>query len=684
MNYWNPYGRLCPAARRNKPSERRLRAGLPVPLFLLALAAHAAPNLMPLPASMSLGAGHLTIDSSFRIAAGGFSDARLQSAIDRTQARIFRQLGFATIAPKRATLTIDCRAPGPAWPALGEDESFVLDVTAAGARIAAATVTGALRGMETFVQLIEPGFQVPAVHIEDHPRFPWRGLMLDVSRHWMPVAVVKRNLDAMAAVKLNVFHWHLADDQGFRVESRLFPKLQQLGSDGNFYTQDEIRQVVAYARDRGIRVVPEFDIPGHTSAWFAGYPELASAPGPFHIERSWGIFQPTMNPASEETYRFLDALIGEIAALFPDPFFHIGGDEVDDTEWKNSPEIQAFARTHNLATSRDLHAYFNHRLQDILRRHGKTMIGWDEVLAPGLAQDTVIQSWRGQESLAEASRKGYRGVLSFGYYLDYLLPASAHYAVDPLSGAAAALGAAEAARILGGEACMWSEYVSPETVDSRIWPRMAAIAERLWSPREVTDVNSMYARMEAVSRELDWVGLRHRVNYEPMLERIGGDAAELRVLADACQATGIEVRRDARKYTSLVDFNRFVDAVPPESESVRHLELAAKTLSPGDIADLRAAFRQWSELRGGFPDYLEPLARNLAATGALGLEAVDLLENHRPASEKWISDRSKALDSMEKPGAEVVLAAVRPVRVLLDTLARRNGGRTRDGGPHRD
>ncbi len=199
------------------------------------------------------------------------------------------------------------------------------------------------------MQLIGSDFQAPAVHIEDHPRFPWRGLMMDVSRHWMPVDVVKRNLDAMAAVKLNVFHWHLSDDQGFRVESKRFPKLQELGSDGNFYTQDEIRQVVEYARARAIRVVPEFDIPGHTTSWFVGYPELASAPGPYKIERTWGIFQPTMNPAREETYQFLDAFIGEMAALFPDPYFHIGGDEVEETQWKQSASIQAFAREHQLA-----------------------------------------------------------------------------------------------------------------------------------------------------------------------------------------------------------------------------------------------------------------------------------------------------------------------------------------------
>ncbi len=554
----------------------RLLPVLAAPLFLMV--AHAAPSLMPLPAKMTVNSGHLTIDSSFQIAAAGYRDAMLDAAMRRTEARIFRQFGLATAAPKRTALTIDCRE------AAGTDESYVLDVAPTGARLTSPTVTGALRGMETFVQLIGSDFQAPSVHIEDHPRFPWRGLMMDVSRHWMPVDVVKRNLDAMAAVKLNVFHWHLSDDQGFRVESKRFPKLQELGSDGNFYTQDEIRQVVEYAHARAIRVVPEFDIPGHTTSWFVGYPELASAPGPYKIERTWGIFQPTMNPAREETYQFLDAFIGEMAALFPDPYFHIGGDEVEETQWKQSASIQAFAREHQLATSRDLHGYFNQRLQKIVKAHGKTMIGWDEVLAPGLAGDTVIQSWRGQEALAQASKKGYRGILSFGYYLDHLKPASFHYAVDPLPAGA------DDPHILGGEACMWAEYVSAETVDSRIWPRMAAIAERLWSPREVTDVPSMYARMEAVSRSLDWVGLQHRANYQPMLERLGGGAA-LRTLADASEATGIEIRRDARKYTSLVDLNRFPDAVRPQSEWVRHLELAAAKFAPADIAELARRVR---------------------------------------------------------------------------------------------
>lgn len=658
-------------------------------------AAHAAPpNLMPLPAKWSAAPGGLAIDSRFRAAATGYTDARLEHALARFVARISRQTGVAiTGAPGgRTALTVECRERGPEYPTVGEDEAYRLDISADGARLQAATVTGALRGLETFAQSIAPGaegFAAAALHIEDRPRFPWRGLMLDVSRHWMPVEVVERNLDAMAAVKLNVFHWHLSDDQGFRVESTRHPRLQQFGSDGNFYTQAQIRGVVEYARERGIRVIPEFDMPGHATSWLVGYPEVASAPGPFRIERAWGIFQPTLDPTREETYAFLDDFIGEMAALFPDPYFHIGGDEVEETEWKESAAIQAFERVHNLPDSRDLHGYFNRRLQEILKKHGKTMIGWDEVLAPGLAPGTVIQSWRGQASLADAARKGYRGILSFGYYLDHLKPASFHYAMDPLDGAAGQLDREQTARILGGEACMWSEYVSAETLDSRIWPRLAAIAERLWSPREATDVDSMYARMTAVSRVLDAAGVRHRANYAPMLERLagGGPVEAVRILADASEALGIEGRRGARKYTSLVDLNRFVDAVRPESESIRTVEAAAARVAagqaagPADRAELCVTLRAWAENDARLEPLAEgnallaelrPISRRLSALGSMGLRAVEYLESGQAAPEGWLEQQNQALAALEKPGAEVTLAAVRPVRLLLEALTRRS------------
>src|ERR1019366_8924567 len=508
---------------------------------LISFAFAAAPALMPLPVTVRPATGKLTLDGTFKAALVSAPDVRLDAAIRRFVSRLSRQTGIPMLGLKDAApkLRVECSSAGNDYPTLGEDESYTLDVTSERALLKAPTRAGALHGLETFGQLVtlaQDGFEVAAVHIEDNPRFPWRGLMLDSARHWMPLEVVKRNLDAMAAVKLNVFHWHLSEDQGFRVESKKYPKLQELGSDGHYYTQDQIRDIVTYARDRAIRVIPEFDMPGHTGAWFPGYPELAAAPGPFTIGKNYGIFDPVMDPTKESTYTFLDGFIGEMAQLFPDPYYHIGGDEVRATEWNASPTIQAFAKAHGLANAAAIQVYFNQRLLKIVQKYGKTMVGWDEILVPGLPTDAVIQSWRGQKSLSEAASKGYRGILSWGYYLDHLSPASLHYAVDPLGGPdAASLTAEQASRIMGGEACMWAEMVGPETVDSRIWPRTAAIAERLWSAEGTKDVDAMYVRLEAVNRNLEFTGAMHRAYYQPMLDRIAGSqpVGPLRVLAEA-------------------------------------------------------------------------------------------------------------------------------------------------------
>jgi hexosaminidase len=648
---------------------------------LLSVARAAPLPLMPMPRQAAQAQGELKIDSSFSVATNGYSDFRLGAAVKRFLARVERQTGQSLTKADEATLLIECRERGSDYPALGEDESYELDVSNTAASLRARTVIGVLRGLETFSQLIGPGRQgwrVPAVHIEDQPRFAWRGLMLDVSRHWMPVAVVERNLDGMAAVKLNVFHWHLSDDQGFRVESKRYPRLHLNGSDGHYYSQAEVREVVAYARVRGIRVVPEFDMPGHTTSWFVGYPELAGAPGPYGIERKWGIFQPAMDPSREETYAFLDGLIGEMAALFPDPYFHIGGDEVEGAQWKNSPSIQAFARSHGLAGQSGIHAYFNSRVGKLLKKHGKIMIGWDEVLADGLPPDTVIQSWRGQASLAEAAAKGYRSVLSFGYYLDHLQPAGFHYANDPFDGKVRDLPPDQAARILGGEACMWSEYVSAETVDSRIWPRMAAIAERFWSPREIRDPASMYERLPAISRWLEWSGLQHRSGPRLMLGRIAGGMPEepLQILAGASEALGIEGRRDANRYTSLIPLNRFVDAVPPESELSKRLENDVDRLRSDAAAEaeLRSTFTAWAGLEKRIQPAAEgnsliaellPRVHDLSSLGDIALRALQFVVSGESTPAGWFSQANAELDRIEKPAAEVKLAGVRPVRALL-------------------
>src|SRR4051812_11968428 len=459
-------------------------------------------NIMPLPAHYQIGSGELPITQSFSVSLSGYDEPRLHRAMDRLTQRVFRQTGipvhYGSADTERPALVIHVDHASDKVQKLGEDESYRLEVTPQGAKLNAPTPLGALRGMETFLQLISAtanGFAAPAVTIDDKPRFLWRGTMIDPCRHWMPPEVIRRTLDGMAAVKMNVLHWHLSEYQGFRIESKKFPKLHQMGSDGLYYTQAEVKEITEYARDRGIRVVPEFDMPGHATSWFVGYPELASGPGPYEITRDWGIFDPAMDPTRDSTYKFLDKFIGEMAALFPDEYFHIGGDEVNGKQWAGNAKIQEFMKAHNLKDNHDLQTYFTERVQKIVAKHHKKMIGWDEVLHPDLPKDIVVQSWRGQKSLAEAARQGYRGLLSFGYYLDLVKHADYHYSVDPMSDEAASLTPEQAARILGGESCMWAEWISPETIDSRIWPRNAAIAERLWSPQNVTDTASMYARL---------------------------------------------------------------------------------------------------------------------------------------------------------------------------------------------
>src|SRR3989441_1125000 len=398
------------------------------------------PNLMPLPASFQLGTESLPVDGTFSLALVGHSEPRLERAAQRFLRHLSRQTGIPMNTKPgdaaKATLIIRIEHASKEIQEPGEDESYDLELRASGAKLAAATPLGALNGWQPFLQLVgatRRGLAGPGIPIRDMPPFVWRGLMIDSSRHFMHVDVLKRNLDGMSAVKLNVLHWHLSDNQGFRVESKRFPKLQGLGSDGLYYTQEEIRDVIAFARDRGIRVMPEFDMPGHTTAMFVGYPELASAPGPYTIEREWGVFDPAIDPTQENTYKFLSEFIAEMARLFTDPYFHIGGDEVNGKQWNANSKIQEFMRAHGLKNNADLQAYFNKRLQEIVSRNRKIMVGWDEVLHPDLPKSIVVQSWRGQQSLADAASQGYRGLLSHGYYLDLIWPAAQHYAADPLA-----------------------------------------------------------------------------------------------------------------------------------------------------------------------------------------------------------------------------------------------------------
>src|SRR6267142_1232078 len=655
-------------------------------------------NLMPLPANVQSGAGSLKVDSTFSMAFTGYNEPRLERAGERFLRQLARQTGLSlALKPSKsakATFVIQTDHASKEIQEVGEDESYILDVSTASARLRASTPLGTMHGLQTFLQLVAvspDGFAAPALTIQDKPRFPWRGLMMDSARHFIPLEVIRRNLDGMEAVKMNVFHWHLSENQGFRAESKKFPKLHESGSDALYYTQDEIRELIAYARDRGIRVVPEFDMPGHSTAWFVGHPELASGKGPYQIERRWGIFDPAMDPTNEKVYKLLDDLIGEMAKIFPDHFFHIGGDEVNGKEWDANPKIQAYMKAHEIKNNDALQAYFSGRVQKLVVKHGKIVVGWDEVLVPGVPKDIVIQSWRGQASLALAAKQGYRGILSNGYYLDLGWPAARHYAADPLSGDAAKISPEERQSILGGESCMWVEYVNPENVDSRIWPRNAAIAERFWSPQEVRDPASMYARLDFISARLEWLGLTHKTYYRKMLQRIAGPSSQeefaaLRTLTDLVEPVKDYTREQTApaEPTSATPMNRVVDAVPLESDAGRHFgelvdQYLAGSCHDAALADrLRAQLSLWRDNDA----QLQPLAQrsllvkevaarsqDLSALGAAGLAALDAIAKGQPASDSWKSEQLALIEQAKKPKAQLLLIPAPSAQKLVEAAS---------------
>jgi hexosaminidase len=648
-------------------------------------------NLMPVPAQLEVGDASIEIGPEFSVTIEGEGGTpRLHGGVGRMLRRLsdrsalfFDNSTFLQLKGRSmAAMVVTAGRAGEL--ALGEDESYRLTITSDGIALQAATDIGALRGLETFLQLLtldENGVTVPEIAIYDQPRFPWRGLMIDSSRHFMPVEMVKRNLDGMAAVKLNVLHWHLVDDQGFRVETLAWPKLHELASDGNYYTRAQIRDIIGYAAERGIRVVPEFDLPGHGSAWLTAYPELASAPGPYEIERSWGIFDPTINPTIEKTYEFLDALMAEMTELFDDEFIHIGGDENNGKHWLANPEIVAFMDEKGYEGPLTLQRYFNERVLAILTKYGKRMIGWDEIFEEGLPKNVVIQSWRGRESLFESARLGYSGILSNGYYIDLIHPTDDHYLNDPLP-ADSPVTPEEAARILGGEATMWAEYVSPETVDSRIWPRTAAIAERFWSPSRVRDLEDMYRRMDRISLMLEELGLQHERNRPMMLRRLCQcrDVAALEVLLGTIEPVKVYNRGRLRKHTQFSPLTRMVDAAWPDAGPAREFTWAVQRLIESDFVDeadlekVRSALVTWSDNHAELEKTIqtspaladiEAMSINLARVSSVGLEALDLGIAETAEDRDWLDSKLDSLNAAREFYGQTELVIIDPVVDLV-------------------
>nr|WP_254618796.1 beta-N-acetylhexosaminidase [Vibrio metschnikovii] len=431
-------------ARVNKGTLVLLISGLiTIPTAAMAMTPNTDLNLMPYPQNVELGQGKISLDKSFSIYIKGYDSPRVQFNIKRTMERLYRQTGLPMLnwhaeSEKDATLVIDIRnAPKSEVQDINSDESYQLESRNGQLIIRSERPYGAFHGLETFLQLVTTdatGYFVPVVSIQDEPRFPWRGVSYDTSRHFIELDVILRQLDAMASAKMNVFHWHMWDDQAIRIQLDNYQKLWQDTADGDYYTKDEIRYVVNYARNLGIRVIPEISLPGHASAVAHAYPELMSGMGEqsYPHQRGWGVFEPLMDPTNPELYKMLASVFDEVVELFPDEYFHIGGDEPNYQQWKDNPKIQQFIKDNNLDGERGLQSYLNTKVEQMLEARGKKMTGWDEIWHKDLPTSIVIQSWQGHDSIGRAAKEGYQGILSTGYYLDQPQPTSYHYRNDPI------------------------------------------------------------------------------------------------------------------------------------------------------------------------------------------------------------------------------------------------------------
>lgn len=691
-------------------SRSSLFAATTSALFLSITSAIAAPsalptvNVMPLPHMVVATEGRLPVTAKLTIALRGHDDTRLRAGLARALRRAEERTGLTFARTPQAayvissdtnaaTLVIVCGAAAAAVPVLGEDESYTLAITPAQAVLRAPTVHGVLHGLETTLQLLQGdagGWFLPAMRIEDRPRFPWRGLMLDVCRHWQPMEVVKRTLDGMALAKLNVLHLHLTEDQGFRIESKTFPRLHEMGSDGLYFTQEQMREIIAYAAERCIRVVPEFDIPGHATSWLVGHPEIGSAPGPYVIERKWGIFDPVLDPTNPRTYEILDGFLTEMAALFPDPYLHIGGDENNGVHWNANAKIQQYIKDHGLKDLHGLHTHFNNRVHAILARNGKRLVGWDEILHPDLAAGSVVHSWRGPDGIAAATALGFATILSNGYYIDLSHPTVDHYLNDPIP-PGSTLTEAQQKLVLGGEATMWAEWVTPETIDSRLWPRTAAIAERLWSRQDVRDVDDMYRRLGYVSRRLEEAGMRHLSYIDPALRRLAGDGASvddlvmLREFVDLLEPVKVYQRgRHQPEATQHTPLTGLVDCARPDSAAARTFAASVRALlavpnGQRDAAAIQATLKRWKAtaawLERGLvrhsPRLHEagPLVQALTVAASIGDESAGYLSSGRRPAADWKAQSFAALEKAAQPHAAVEFPFMPSIRALVEAAA---------------
>ena len=573
------------------------------------------------------------------------------------------------------------------YPSFGDDESYSLEVDAAGCRVAANTAWGALHGITTLWQLcVLTGGPPPACQIIDQPRFPWRGLLIDVARHFISLQVLRRVVDGMSRLKLNVLHLHLSDDQAFRFECQAFNKL----ASPDHYSQAELRDLIDYAAARGIRVVPELDVPGHVTSWLVNYPEWGL--GQVAPTDKFGVHKACLNVADSAVYEALERVFGELCAVFEDEFVHIGGDEVHPAWWRSDTDIQAYIQQHELVDERGLQAHFNRRLCQLLNQQGRQVVAWDEVLHPDMP-DLVVQNWRGATTRDRARALGQDTLMSCAYYLDLFYPADMHYRFDPeatqaelleledalrgdprLAHVAEGLGWTEQwrdgavdiantapdrrGRVLGGEACLWSELVDDDTLEVRLFSRLPAVAERFWSPAEASDLESFYRRLTAVlslpgldvaglqARRLSNLGLSEaQIHIAALLEPVKWYARLLGEQALQARIEGQEMPQ-ARPYDVHTPLNKVVDFLAPES-------LPARELAKLPRAALLRSVTEWQQLQ--LEDWPEDVVPVLAA-----LKEIAGIMAALPADPdlRQIRSTQAQLEALYKPYGEYLPAVV--------------------------
>ena len=510
------------------------------------------PSVIPQPVQMEVGRGVFDLDADTRIMLSNPTNLEVQQLTESWARPIRATSGFNLLlvdtpddAPSNMiTLRLSQDAPHPA-------EGYRLNVTSDAVTVEAKTPTGLFYGLQTLTQLLfgdhTSGWSVPIVQIVDAPRFAYRGMHLDVGRHFFPVAFIKKYIDLLAMYKMNKFHWHLTDDQGWRIEIKKYPKLTEIGAyrqetvmgknferfdrpyvgdgkpHGGFYSQEEVREVVAYARARYIDVIPEIEMPGHATAALAAYPEFACTDGPFDVPTTWGIFEDVFCP-KEETFQFLEDVLTEVIALFPSQYIHIGGDEVPKVRWQESEVAQEVISREGLADEDELQSYFIKRIESFLQAQGRRLIGWDEILEGGLAPDATVMSWRGMEGGIEAAREGHDVIMTptshcyFDYYqadpeqeplaIRGLTPLEKVYSFEPVP---EMLSAEDAEHILGAQGNVWTEYMATtDYVEYMVFPRMLALSEVVWSPPDLRNWEDFVQRLPDHLRYFDALGVNYR------------------------------------------------------------------------------------------------------------------------------------------------------------------------------